>query len=348
MIRVIYFIAFLISSSGLFGQEVEVLPVDSSAISIDSTKLYEQKIRKLEDSLLIEKTRRETIQTIQKREEKLFKRDTIANSIQEVGEDVSEGVGETVDNFRYILQPSKIIATLIILFLTWLFVRGLNWVFKQLIKQFPKQRLAIMRVQPIVSVVVWSIALFSLFKSLFGDQNLWAAFGASSLALGIGLQDMVKNIFGGLMILINRPFQIGDKINVKNTYGEVVQIGMQTTTIVTSDDNSVTVPNAAIVNDSVSNANSGALDCMVVVNLYLPLKIDVERVRKIAFEAAITSRFLNIDKSVTVLFFDHLYDHPATMVQIKAYVLDARYEKRFAGDITEAAKKAFSEDGIYT
>ena len=86
---------------------------------------------------------------------------------------------------------------------------------------------------------------------------------------------------------------------------------------------------------------------MVVIDLWLPIDVDVEVVRKIAFEACITSRFLNIDKPVNILFFDHFDQTPATNVKIKAYVFDARYEKAFAGDVTEVAKKALQKAGIY-
>lgn len=318
---------------------IDTLLVDSTQIKLET------RLRKLEDSLLIEKTRRETMESMDRSffNKPLIDSTAIGNTIQDVG----DGVGETVNQVKQIFSPSKIFAAIIIVFLTWLVVKALNWFFQKMVNQFPKRRLQIMRIQPIISVLIWSVSLFSLLKTLFNTDNLWAAVGASSLAVGIGLQDMVKNIFGGLLILVNRPFQVGDRVSVKGNYGEVVDIGLQTTTINTTDDSLVTVPNAAIVNDSVSNANSGALDCMVVVDLWLPINIDVEEVRRIAFEAAITSRYLNIDKSVIVLFFDHFDQQPATNVKIKAYVLDARYEKLFAGDITEAAKKAFSEAGIY-
>jgi len=171
--------------------------------------------------------------------------------------------------------------------------------------------------------------------------------GSSALALGFAAQDILKNIFGGLLIIFDRPFQVGDRINIGGNYGEVVRIGIRNTDINTLDDSIVTIPNSKIISEHISNANSGALDCMVVVDLWLPVGIEVEKVRKIAFEAAITSRYLNIDKAVTVLFFDHFDNQPATNVKIKAYVLDARYEKGFAGDVTEAAKKALSEANIY-
>ena len=200
-----------------------------------------------------------------------------------------------------------------------------------------------------MKILVWTLAIYTLIITLFNPsaEAIYALMGSSALALGFALQDIVKNIFGGLLIILDRPFQIGDRINIKGNYGEVVNIGLRNTIVSTLDDNTVTIPNSAIISDSISNANSGALDCMVVVNLWLPINVDVANVRKIAHEAAITSRYLNIDKPVVILFFDHFDDHAATKVVIKGYVLDALYEKLFEGDVTEAAKKAFIEAGIY-
>ncbi|MCB0314052.1 MAG: mechanosensitive ion channel, partial [Calditrichaeota bacterium] len=52
-------------------------------------------------------------------------------------------------------------------------------------------------------------------------------------AIGFAAQDILKNIFGGLMLLLDRPFQVGDKIEAGGHYGEVVQIGLRTVRIVT-------------------------------------------------------------------------------------------------------------------
>ncbi len=349
--RSLFLIVILFVGFGSLSQEVETkdsLQLDSISVVIESA---EDKIRRLEDSLLVEKTKREVREARQKEEqERINIEDALEDpgeAVQKTVEGVPGDVGEVGNTFREILNPIKIMTALVVVFLTWLFVRAINWFFNKLIQQFPKRRLEIKRVQPIITVIIWAVAIFSLILTLFETKNIWAAATGSALALGLGLQDVTKNIFGGLLILLNRPFQVGDKVNIKGTYGEVKKIGLQTTLINTSDDNLVSVPNAAIVNESVSNANAGALDCMVVVNLWLPVDIDVELVRNLAFESAITSRYLNIDKPVTVLFFDHFDQQAATNVQIKAYVLDARYEKQFEGDVTEAAKNAFAEAGLY-
>lgn len=263
--------------------------------------------------------------------------------------DVTGNVGNALDKATDIISPTKILSAIVFIFMIWLMTRINDWMMKYLANRFPRHRLKILRVKPIINVLLYIIGIFSLVVTLFhpSQQTIMAMMGSSALALGFAAQDIVKNIFGGLLILLDRPFQIGDRVNIDNSYGEVMNIGLRNTQINTLDDSIVTVPNAKIISDNVSNANSGALDCMVVVDLWLPIDINVEMVRKIAFEAAITSRYLNIDKPVTILFFDHFDNKAATNVKIKAYVLDARYEKGFAGDVTEAAKRAFRNAGAY-
>ena len=264
--------------------------------------------------------------------------------------DVKNNVENTINTATEVISFTKIFTIIIVVILTWSLMKLLDWFFKNLVKNFNRHRLKILRLQPVMKILVWTLAIYTLIITLFNPsaEAIYALMGSSALALGFALQDIVKNIFGGLLIILDRPFQIGDRINIKGNYGEVVNIGLRNTIVSTLDDNTVTIPNSAIISDSISNANSGALDCMVVVNLWLPINVDVAQVRKIAHEAAITSRYLNIDKPVVILFFDHFDDHAATKVVIKGYVLDALYEKLFEGDVTEAAKKAFIEAGIYS
>lgn len=280
----------------------------------------------------------------------LFFLNAISNFAQkETVNEVKNNVENTISTAKDAISITKILTIVIVIILTWGLMKLLDWFFKNLVKNFNRHRLKILRTQPVLKIFVWMLAIYTLIITLFNPsaEAIYALMGSSALALGFALQDIVKNVFGGLLIILDRPFQIGDRINIKGNYGEVVNIGLRNTIVSTLDDNTVTIPNSAIISDSISNANSGALDCMVVVNLWLPIDVDVSFIRKIVEEAAITSRYLNIDKPVTILFFDHFDDHAATKVVCKGYVLDARYEKLFEGDVTEASKKAFIEAGIY-
>ena len=191
--------------------------------------------------------------------------------------DVKDNVSETITAATEIISFTKILTIVVVLILVWGFIKVLNWFIENLVKNFNRYRLKILRVQPMIIVVVWITAIYTLILTLFkpSAETVYALMGSSALALGFAMQDILKNVFGGLLIIIDRPFQIGDKININSNYGEVVKIGIRNTIINTADDNLVSIPNGAIISTDISNANSGSLDCMLVVEMWLPIDINV-------------------------------------------------------------------------
>lgn len=272
-----------------------------------------------------------------------------AQSIEETAEAVKENVENAFSAAYELLSPSKILVVLLIVLFTYLFIRVLDFIFGYLALTLKRYKFFLLRLQPILNVILWTMAIYSAIITIFEENTnaLWGLTGSSALALGFAAQDFVKNIVGGLMIIFDRPFQRGDYIRIGEYYGVVDKIGMRVTRIITLDDSLVTIPNSRIVSDSVADANSGLSTCMVVVNLWLPVQADLDIVKKIAYEAAITSRYLNIDREVKVLFFEEFHERPITHVMIKAYVFDAKYEKAFESDVTEAAKKALGQAKIW-
>jgi len=80
------------------------------------------------------------------------------------------------------------------------------------------------------------------------------AFGAAlGVGIGFGLQDIVKNFVAGLVILIERPFQAGDRIEIGNVAAEVWEIRSRATILRTNDDVHLIVPNSRFINDTVVN-----------------------------------------------------------------------------------------------
>lgn len=77
--------------------------------------------------------------------------------------------------------------------------------------------------------------------------------GAIGLAFGLAVQDILKNFFSGIYLLVERPFRVGDVIRVKDQQGTVEHIGVRTTTLQTPDNVHVLVPNAIIFAEVVSN-----------------------------------------------------------------------------------------------
>ncbi|MEL7146294.1 MAG: mechanosensitive ion channel domain-containing protein, partial [Bacteroidota bacterium] len=158
---------------------------------------------------------------------------------------------------------------------------------------------------------------------------------------------ILKNIFGGIMILFDRPFKAGDKIEVNDYYGEVQEVGLRSTRIVTPDDNLVSIPNSEIMNSPVSNANAGEANCQVAAEIYLPVNIDTKRVRELATQAAQVSKYVYLQKPISVLFFNVFTEKESIYkMKVKAYVHDIRDEFAFKSELTETIISRLLEDGI--
>lgn len=238
----------------------------------------------------------------------------------------------------------------VVFILTALLIKGIVYILDRLSERSSRQRLFYKRLVPIVRILIWTVAFFIILRGIFqlDAAGLAAAAAGIGVAVGFAAQDVLKNIFGGILIIFDQPFQVGDKIAVGGTYGEVVSIGLRSTRIVTPDDNLVSVPNAQVVDGQVANANAGALNLQVVTDLYLPGWVDEAQAKQIAYDAAAASRYVYLDKPIVVLVKDVFKETFLTQLKVKAYVLDPRYEFLLMSEVTERARAEFRKQGLLT
>lgn len=194
-----------------------------------------------------------------------------------------------------------------------------------------------------VAGVLAVLALFEL-----SAQAIFALSGTLAVAGGFLLKDVAEATVAGISILVSRPFQVGDRISFGGFYGEVIDIGLRSVRLVTLDDNLVTIPSSKFLTEPVASANSGALDCMVVMPFFVAAEADHVRARQIVIDAVRASRYLYLGKPVTVLVSMKLAEKLGTVVELtaKAYVYDARHEKSFASDVTDRVLRAFRGAGV--
>lgn len=156
----------------------------------------------------------------------------------------------------------------LILLLAWLAIRWLTEFLDRLSARSSQARFFINWLQPVVRITLWFVAILLCFNLLAPSRDTFLAGIASiGIALGLGAQDLVKNLIGGLVVLADRPYQLGDRVKIGEAYGEVDHIGLRSTKLTTPDDTRVTIPNALILSEQVYNANSGVPDCQVVTDL---------------------------------------------------------------------------------
>src|SRR6267378_4873392 len=87
----------------------------------------------------------------------------------------------------------------------------------------------------------------------FNSTGLLTLAGAVGLAFSLAIQDILKNFFSGVYLLLERPFRVGDTIKVKDQLGVVENIGVRTTTLRTTENVQVLVPNAVVFAEVVTN-----------------------------------------------------------------------------------------------
>lgn len=258
--------------------------------------------------------------------------------------------GETLKSFLENFSPVRIITAILFFLLTWGFLRGMRLLSEILASKFTRYRLFISSAYPVLRLGVWVVAITFVVFAIFSPPfNTIIAISASAgLAVGLGAQDLIKNVIAGILILMDRPFRVGDMIQVGDHYGEVRNIGLRSTRLQTFDDSSVTLPNSLVLGVAVANSNSGALDEMVVVEFHLPASTDVRQVKELAREAAACSPYVYLKKPIQVLIDDQFQRVFLTRLKIKAYVLDIRLERLLASDISERLKAELLKRGLMT
>jgi small-conductance mechanosensitive channel len=239
----------------------------------------------------------------------------------------------------------------VIILAGWLSIKYLTQLLGTIAEYWAHLRFSIKRLIPIIRISGWTFVIYIVIADVLAPPiaTLVAVTASAGIAVGFASQDILKNIFGGIMILFDRPFQVGDKIELGKYYGEVLNIGLRTVRIVTPDDSQVSIPNSEIVNQSVSNANSGENNCQVVAEFYLPPHIDLVKAKKIAYRAAAISRYVYLNKPIAIIIKNEIHQGRSMFkMRLKAYVLDIRYEFPFSSEMTEMVMSEFLERGLVT
>jgi small-conductance mechanosensitive channel len=272
---------------------------------------------------------------------------TLAQEGKKDGESVVENLKPP--QISDIVSIPKIIWSLIFLLIGYFIIRLLISLVSSLSVRYPKYDFTIKRIIPVFRILAWTLLIYIIVIGIFNPPaaTLFAFFTSVGVAVGFAAQDLLKNVFGGLVVMFDRPFQIGDKIEAGKYYGEVVEIGIRSTKIVTPDDSLVTIPNSEFMVQNVSNSNSGENNCQVVAELFLPIHIDTERVREIATEAAQVSKYIYLNKPIAVLFFNEIKDRKTVLkMRLKAYVSDLSKEFYFKSEMTEIVIRSLIEQDI--
>jgi len=148
---------------------------------------------------------------------------------------------------------------IIILSFVWIFLNAVDGA-QHLLERLARQPDARVRDQllpiftRIVKVVIVIVGVIMIISRMGQDvKAIVAGLGIGGVALALAAQETLKNLFGSIMILVDKPFQVGDWITAGNTEGVVEDIGFRSTRIRTFPDTLVTIPNSKMADAEINN-----------------------------------------------------------------------------------------------
>jgi small-conductance mechanosensitive channel len=242
----------------------------------------------------------------------------------------------------------KIFVAVVLVVAAWVLLKWIRGFFDRLEKHNPRLRFLMRQVESPLRIAIWFAVLLLSTEILAPSQNAFlAALGSAALAIGLGLQDLIKNLIGGLVVIVDRPFQTGDRVRFGDAYGEVKQIGLRSTKVLTDAGLLVTIPNADVLTKPIFNANVGVAECMVSAELALPVGADVDQALNLCREAAVCCPYTHLARHIEVDLEEDMRTK-ATLLVIQAYVYDHRFASAMKTEILRRTRREFLAHGILT
>ena len=231
----------------------------------------------------------------------------------------------------------------------WLLMQVIHRTATQIGNRLVDRRLLIHQTVTILSFIVYIGAFASIIPVVFSltHEMVIALGGTIALTVGFALKDLAASVIAGIILFVDKPFQVGDRVTFDHYYGEIVAIVLRSVRLVTLDDNLITIPNNKFLSDSVSSSNAGELNMLVQQDFYIGVDQDLATAKHIVQEAITSCPYAYLDKPWIVLVNEVIQDqYFALRLRSKVYVMDVRYEKMLESDVTERVVSGFAEAGI--
>jgi MscS family membrane protein len=196
------------------------------------------------------------------------------------------------------------------------------------------------RVVIVVSALLWLLSVWQV-----NMAPLFASAGIVGIAVALAAKDTLANFFGGISIFADRTFKVGDYIILdKAERGEVVEIGIRSTRILTRDDVQITVPNSILANSKIVNESAPEPRFRIRVPVGVAYGSDLEKVEAALLEVVHNNPAIVSEPSPRVRL--RSFGSSSVDFEILCWVEDPRFKGLEMHNLLKAAYRAFAEKGI--
>ncbi|MBT8371084.1 MAG: mechanosensitive ion channel family protein [Deltaproteobacteria bacterium] len=177
-----------------------------------------------------------------------------------------------------------------------------------------------------------------------------AGAGVAGVAIGFAAKDTLSNLIAGILLIIDRPFEVGDRIEVwrapagSSTWGDVIDIGLRATKIKTTDNIVIIIPNNEIMLRDIINYTHISEKIRVRINIGIAYDADLSKAKKIIMQVAEATEWLVDEPAPKVVVRN--FGESSVDLQLRVWIKDARQRMNTISHITDRVKEAFDAEGI--
>jgi small-conductance mechanosensitive channel len=176
-------------------------------------------------------------------------------------------------------------------------------------------------------------------------MSLVVSLGVGSLAVGLAAQDTLANMFAGFALMLDRPFRIGDRIQLASgDVGDVEQVGMRATRIKTLDETILVVPNSVLVKERLVNQSRPTRAIVTRLEVGVGFDADLAQVRRILTESALALEHVD-PQCAPVVLFARFTDY-AIVCRLVFWAKDYASQGLALSEAHEQVQRRFREAGV--
>ncbi len=177
-----------------------------------------------------------------------------------------------------------------------------------------------------------------------------AGAGVAGIAIGFAAKDTLSNLIAGVLLIMDRPFEVGDRIEVwsapKNsaTWGDVIDIGLRATKIKTTDNIVIIIPNNEIMTRDIVNYTTLSEDIRVRIPIGVSYDTDIEKAKSVVLEVAKRAEWVADDPPSVVVV--KAFGESSVDLELRVWIKNARKRIQTISFVTDNVKGAFDKHGI--
>ena len=278
---------------------------------------------------------------------------TIADTTQEVTNATQEAVKQVNQLTQYVQDSIpglitfglKVLAALVAFFIGRLVIRWIRKIVRRSFERSGADKGVEQFVDSLLKYGLYALLVFSLISSLgFDTTSVAAVLASGGVAIGLALQGSLSNFAGGVLILLLKPFVVGDYIieDTNGKEGTVKEIQIFYTKLSTIDNKTIVIPNGMLTNNSITNATAKderQLDLRVGISY----DADIRQAKSVIENLLIKDECIIKNEQINV--FVHELADSAVVLGIRAWVKNEEYwETRWR--LLEEIKLLLDENGI--